>query len=393
MGGGEHALLELFKQIDIERYEISLYVLTGQGELISQIPVKVNLLNKKYFPISVLDNVGKMRLKKTIVRAMFVRGTIFKRIGYLMAQAKNMVKRGVFHMDKLLWKILADGADRLVQEFDLAVAYLEGGSAYYVESHVKAKKKVAFIHINYKLAGYDRELDEECYLGFDHIFAVSEEVKNVFLSVYPECYEKTTVFYNLINRNEIIDKAKENGGFSDDYNGFRILTVGRLVPQKALDIAIDTMKILKNTGNSFRWYVLGEGELRRKLEEKIHLLGLEKDFILLGAVNNPFPYYDQCNLYVQTSHFEGKSIAIEEAQVLGCAILVSDYRGVQEQVKDGVDGKICKPDPLILAEEIMNFFYHPQKLKDYGYYASIKKQTDNQKEIKKLTDLCEIEKL
>lgn len=387
IGGCEKALLELLRQIDLEKYEVSLFVLTGQGELIHHIPDKINLLNDKFYPVSVLDRAGKMRLFKTTVRLMMTRGTIFIRIRYVIKHLKKMLRQKRIQKDKLLWKILSDGAQRFEREYDLAVAYLEGGAAYYVDSHVKAKKKAAFVHINYGLAGYNRELDEDCYLNFDRIFAVSESVKEAFIAVYPECRACTTVLYNLINRENIIRRAKEKGGFSDNYEGFRILTVGRLVPQKALDIAINTMNILKSSGREVRWYVLGEGAMRKKLEEQIKRLNLEKDFILLGTVDNPFPYYEQCDLYVHTSNFEGKSVAIEEAQVLGCTILVTEHEGVREQVEDSVDGMICKPEPMILAEKILDIIKNPQRISNYGYAASRKKQADNTNEMNKILAL------
>ena len=108
------------------------------------------------------------------------------------------MKQGDIRKEKLLWKILSDGAQRFDEKYDLAVAFLEGGAAYYVASHVNAERKAAFIHINYEMAGYNRILDEDCYLKFDQIFTVSENVKNSFLHVYPECRMRTAVFFNLI---------------------------------------------------------------------------------------------------------------------------------------------------------------------------------------------------
>ena len=93
---------------------------------------------------------------------------------------------------------------------------------------------------------------------------------------------------------------------------------------------VPAMKLLKDQGIKARWYVLGEGELRNKLQQKIDSLGLKEDFLLLGAKENPYPYYKQCDLYVHATRFEGKSIAIQEAQVLGCTILVSDCSGNRE---------------------------------------------------------------
>ena len=64
------------------------------------------------------------------------------------------------------------------------------------------------------------------------------------------------------------------------------------------------MKILKDHGVKARWYVLGEGELREKLQSQINRLGLQEDFVLLGAKTNPYPYYRQCNMYVHATRFE-----------------------------------------------------------------------------------------
>ena len=64
-----------------------------------------------------------------------------------------------------------------------------------------------------------------------------------------------------------------------------------------------------------------------------------------GAVANPFPYFKQSDIYVHASRFEGKSIAIQEAQTLGCAIIASDCNGNREQIIDGEDGLLCELTP------------------------------------------------
>ena len=72
---------------------------------------------------------------------MFVRGTVFCLLPYLLSSLADMLKRRKVLPDKLLWRVLSDGGERFAEEYDLAVAYLEGGSAYYVADHVRAKKK------------------------------------------------------------------------------------------------------------------------------------------------------------------------------------------------------------------------------------------------------------
>lgn len=89
------------------------------------------------------------------------------------------------------------------------------------------------------------------------------------------------------------------------------------------------------------------------MQEQIDALGLTEDFILYGAVNNPYPFMKQADIYVHASRFEGKSIAIQEAQILGKPMVVSDCSGNREQVCHGRDGLMCGLTPDSLAENIM----------------------------------------
>lgn len=370
--GAEKALLELLKRFPKEQYEVSLYVLLDQGELISQIPSHVKVLNKEYSDASVLSREGKKVLNKKIWKRFWIHGAVFRNLSFLIRNTASMIKKGKISLDKLLWRVMSDSGQSIREHYDMAVAYLEGGATYYVHDHINADRKFTFLHVDYGFAGYTRALDRNCYLDFDRIFTVSDEVKKSFIKVYPECSRNTYVFHNLIDQKEIRRKAELPGGFEDSYDGKRILTVGRLTAQKAYEISIDAMKILKDHGIKARWYVLGEGELRGKLQNQIDRLGLQKDFLLLGAKKNPYPYYKQCDLYVHATRFEGKSIAIQEAQTLGCTILVSDSSGNREQVIPGEDGMMCKLTPEDVSRNIEELLRNPQKCEELGKKASVK---------------------
>lgn len=350
--GAETALLELLRRLENSGHEISLYVVMGQGELVGQLPAGVRLLNPVFHPDSVLSQKGKWGMGKTVCRAFFRNGGCFHKLRQMKAVCREMKRRGNFQPDKLLWRVVSDGALRFDETFDLAVAWLEGASAYYVADHVKAVRKCGFIHIDYESAGYTKEMDRDCWDKFHRIFAVSEETRSHFLAVYPRYASRTRVFHNILDQEAIRRKARAGGGFSDGYEGMRLLTVGRLTYQKAYDIAIDAMKRLKDSGQMVRWYVLGEGGQRKALEKKIAALGLKEDFVLLGDTENPFPYYAQADLYIHTTRFEGKSIAIQEAQILGCAVIASDCNGNREQIADGQDGILCRLTPEAIADSI-----------------------------------------
>lgn len=386
--GAETALIELLKSLDEKEYELSLYVLMGQGEMIDKISENVKLLNDHYCKDSVLSKQGKQAMMKTVWHSFWKNGDVFGKFAYIIRTFSAMRRTGKFQPDKILWRVISDGSPRFEETYDLAVAYLEGGSTYYVADHVKAKKKAAFIHIDYESSGYTRGMDRNCFDKMDRIFTVSDEVKKHFLNVYPKYQDKVKVFHNIINQDEIRRKAGEETGFEDHFDGVRLLTVGRLTYQKAYDIAIDAMKLIKDRGYKVRWYILGEGSERPALEKKVKELGLEKEFLMPGAASDPFPYYKQADIYVHATRFEGKSIAIQEAQTLGCAIIASDCNGNREQIVQGKDGLLCRLDPESIAEAVISLVEDRDKRIRLGNAAK-EKDIVHKGEIKLLLELMQ----
>lgn len=391
--GAETALLDLLCKMDEQnresgntRYDLSLFVLMGQGELAVKLPESVHLLNKNYCMESVLEPRGKRHMVCTVRKALLCRGTGIKLAPYMFRAYRQMRRSGQVRIDKILWRALSDGAVRLDETYDLAIAFLEGGSAYYVADHVKAKKKAAFIHIDYKRAGYSRELDQNCYLKYDALFPIGEQVRRQFVKVYPECADRTKIFHNILEVDKIRARAQEPGGFTDSYDGIRILTVGRLTEQKAYPVAIEAMHLLKQRGVDARWYVLGDGPERKKLEKQIAEDGLQEDFLLLGASENPYPYFAQTDIYVHATGFEGKSIAIQEAQVLGCAIVASEINW--EQINQDVDGLLCVLDAKAIMEAVLDLIENPDKRKRLGE-AALQKTVSFTEDIQLLDQLLD----
>ena len=384
--GAEVAMLELLRRMKNEQTEISLFVLTGQGELVKRLPKDIKLLNKDYCPVSVLSDTGRKYLRSNTLKACFRKASLIRNFPYVVVNGVRQLAKKRIQADKLLWRVLSDSAEVFDEEYDLAVSFLEGGSAYYVADHVKAKKKAAFIHIDYNSAGYTRKLDKDCYLKFDKIFTVSEETKGHFLSAYPECKSYTYAFHNILDENRISSLAEEDCDFGDDFNGYRIVTVGRLVYQKGYDIAIEAMELIKKEGLPVRWYILGEGNLHNELQELIDKAGLKNEFVLLGAKENPYPYVAKADLYVHATRFEGKSIAIQEAQVLAKPIVASDCSGNREQIESGVDGILCKLNPEDIKNAIVYMYEHGEAASVMGIKAS-EKQNAYEKDLDMLTEL------
>ncbi|MDD2647240.1 MAG: glycosyltransferase [Eubacteriales bacterium] len=385
--GAETALIELLRRLEITgRYEISLYAILPYGELFARVPKGVKILNRRFSCRSVLSFSGRAAIAGNVVKSFFYRFTGFKMLGDMRKNMKLQKKSGRMQYDKLLWRLLAKGRKPLGGEYDLAVAYLEGAATYFVADMVQAKAKASFIHIDYKRAGYLPEMDAGCYERIDRIFTVSNEVANQFLSVYPQYRDKVFLFRNLLNREGILEKAEKVEGFTDGFEGKRLVTVGRLHYQKAYDIAIQALRIIKDNGVNARWYILGDGPERAALEKQIDDSGLRGSFVLMGAVDNPYQYVKAADVYVHATRFEGKSIAIEEAQILGKAIVASNCTGNTEQIVDGVDGILLELSPENLAREIMRVL-GDDGLRKTLEENTLKKNLDHPEDMKRLLEL------
>ena len=191
----------------------------------------------------------------------------------------------------------------------------------------------------------------------DKIYAVLIGCGEVFWKSIRQ-YEKRRRYFQSDQPGAHGKKAHEPGGFTDHYEGTRILTVGRLYYQKGYDIAIQVAEQLKDRGREFRWYVLGEGESAH-LEKMIADRGLGGRFFLLGAKDNPYPWFLQADIYVCTSRYEGKSIVIEEAQALGKPVVAAGCTGIREQISNGRDGLIAETPRIRIAAAVERLMEDP----------------------------------
>lgn len=375
--GAEMALIELMKKLDsLGEYEIFLYSIIPCGELFKKVPNNVVVLNKSFSTSSVLSFGGHIRIAKTVINSFFYKLTGFRLIKYMLKNIREQKSSGrKLQYDKLLWRLLAKGRPNTKGQYDLAVAYTEGAATYYVAEKVSATSKASFVHIDYEEAGYTPLMDHDSYEFMNSIYVVSKAVGEKFTNVYPKYQHKVKLFRNLLDKDNIIEKAKSGQGFTDIFEGIRLVTVGRLHYQKGYDIAIEALAKIIDDGYNVRWYIIGEGSERGNLEKLIKEYSLEDSFILMGMQDNPYPYMLQADIYVHGTRFEGKSIAIEEAQILGKAILASNCTGNTEQIISGYDGLLFELTSDNLVKGLKLLIDKPDLRKQYEEHV-LKKELD-----------------
>lgn len=376
-GGAEKSLISFLNLLPKDKWKIDLAIANPHGMYMKQIPEEINFLNNLYDFENLSTPLMERRRKVAGIRD-FINQCIWQ-ISYPFVSKKEDLS-----YTEIRWKLWGKNIPKLNERYDLAIAYINGIATYYTIDKVNADKKIVWIHNEFEKMGYNYQFEKKYYEKSDRVVTISQECVDSFLRVYPEYKNKTSVIENISSETAIKNLAKEVP--KDDcffkFSGIKIVSVGRLMKQKGYDYAIDAASILKKKGIKFIWYVLGEGELRKELENQIEKNNLQDEFKLVGIKDNPFPYVANCDIFAQTSRFEGKSIALDEAKILCKPILVSNYVTAKASISNNINGKIVDMNPEAIAmglyelstdSEMRNKFITRLKIESNGNECEIEK--------------------
>ncbi len=159
------------------------------------------------------------------------------------------------------------------------------------------------------------------------------------------------------------------------YDGIRenrIVTVGRLVPQKNQEILIDVCKSICDIFPSYILEIYGEGPLKNSLQEKIDESGLHSKILLKGNVNDVFQVINKASIFVLTSNFEGMPNALIEAMALGIPCISSDCPcgGPKFLIDHGINGLLFEVNNVSqLKECIKDMLSNKEKAEKMGKNA------------------------
>ena len=140
-----------------------------------------------------------------------------------------------------------------------------------------------------------------------------------------------------------------------------------------------------------RWYIIGFGSDEALIRQKIADAGMQDHVILLGKKENPYPYIKACDIYVQPSRYEGKSVTVREAQVLCRPVVVTDYPTAKSQISDGIDGVIVPMDNEACASGLINVIKDKELQNTVSNYLATH-DYGNESEVEKIYDLLDMNK-
>lgn len=349
VGGTEKALLNMLTEIPKDKYDITIFLLEEYGGFSNCIPdgVQVEYFHRYKDIKEILNNPPQLTALKLFKKGRIIHSSI---ILFLHIISKVSQDRSIF------FKYILKSYPVLNNEFDAAVAY-DGPMdfiSYFVLNKIKSKKKIQWIHFDITKIGFNKYFAAKIYSKFNKIFVVSNEGRSKLINVVPGIKEKTEVFANVVSSRLIYSQLNEGNGFSDKFDGLRILTVGRLSAEKGQDIAIRVLARLIKNEYKVKWYCIGEGNSRKEYEKLVEDYSLQGKFLFLGSNSNPYPYIEQCDLYVQPSRHEGYCIALAEARCLKKPIVTTDFTGAKEQIRDGETGLIVRFNEDEIYDAITN---------------------------------------
>jgi glycosyltransferase involved in cell wall biosynthesis len=343
-GGAEKALISLLENIDYSLFHVDLFLFKHEGIFLGKLPKQVNLIKEpmeyKYFDMPLKKAVIGCIKQGRIDIALF---RVFA--GYIFKNEQNRAR-----CEQRAWKFISKSLQSINKQFDVAIGYLENNPVYFCVDKVNAHKKIGFIHNDYDRLGMDPDLDIKYFNKLDSIVTVSEGCVEILKKRFPLYNDKIELMFNIVSPNVIKKMSIEE--IDLQRSGIKITSVGRLHYQKGFEMAVEACEMLVRNGYRVTWYVVGEGEERNKLEQLIRDKNLEKVFILVGLKENPYPYIRQCDIYVQTSLYEGRCLTITEAKILNKPIVSTNFKVIYDQIDNEINGIVVNQDSTSIYEGI-----------------------------------------
>lgn len=347
IAGAEKSLISLLSMLDYSTYTVDLQLFAYGHALEPFIPEEVHVLPPlKYTQFTQLN--FRSALKEAVVNKQH--DLLVSRLTYsatIRLKNYNNPQKAI-----LYWKHVQNVIENNPKTYDIAISYAQGVPTYYVADKVRAKRKLAWVNVSYDPDDKVKQFQRKYYGKFDQIVTVSHSTKAVFTKHFPTLKEKVAVLYDITNPELIMQMAELDSGFTDDFNGIRILTVGRLAHQKGYDLALEACEQLKKDGVHFKWYAIGKGPLEEEIKKRLKEKGLEQYFMLLGSKVNPYPYYKQADLYVQTSRFEGFGLAIAEARFFNVPVVTTEFDAVYNQIVHRKNGLVVQQNGKSISQAI-----------------------------------------
>lgn len=385
LGGAERALLGLLNAIDTNKVDVDLFLNQHTGAFMSLIPSKINLL-PEIPAYSAVERPMKTVLREGQWGVLW--GRVIGRIRY-----KRYLRSVGMKRDGSATQYVFDGVSpflpslKYLGHYDLAISFLD--PPHIVQDKVDASIRMEWIHTDWSTVEVNEKLVEPRWGRNDYIVSISESVTEQFLKRFPQFKDKIIEIHNILSPSFVRSQALlEDGMHEFNPEGVTLCSVGRIAYLKNFDNIPHIARIMKDRGLKFHWYVIGPGK-HESIDETIQNNDVEDCVHFIGSKSNPYPWMKACDIYIQPSRYEGHSVTVREAQILGKPVIITNYPTAKSQIQNGIDGIICGMENESVAHAILALANNRDKQKRLSEYVS-SHDYGNEGEVEKIYQLLNI---
>ena len=371
VGGIQTSLINMVKEMK-DKHEIDVLMFHNGGILKNRFPDGVKIIEPSF-----LMRLHGMTASEAKKKGFFT---------YVMRMLTGVFDR-LFTNRFSIWFALL--FQKMLKGYDVAIAFHQedapratvSGFYRFVSKKTDAPIKIGWIHYVPGTVSFDDRKNIKYMKKMDKLVCVSNATAKHFASVHSELADKIDYCYNFHDIDRI--KSLSNGELkiAFDKNKFNCFSASRLTSQKAIPRAIRAFSTVLHKNPDVVWYIAGDGSDRAECERLISDNGLDEQIVLLGSLDNPYPYMKQCELYILPSLSEAAPMVYGEAMVCKTPIFTSNTISAAEMVPKEF-GMICENseeglrkgfEMLLSKRELLKTYKQRLNVYDYTNSRSVEK--------------------
>lgn len=329
MGGVPRVVLDLLRNLPKDKFDFTLMLNLYQGELINEIPPDVKLI---------IVEKGREQMSNNF---------LLKQLQLI----SRRIKLELYHrFPRLLFAL------KVSEKYDLEISPGYAEFDMVLNSPDKSSRKIGWFHTD---VGYDKDENRvlsriEKMKKFDFMIFGSKQTRQVIKDLYQVSYPNSTVIYNVIKINEVLEKAKAfDYSFQTDLPVFS--SMGRLHHRKGYHTLMKVHKRLLDDGYPHKIAVIGGGNEMENLLTQRRELNVEDSFLLLDTQSNPYPFIKASDFFILPTQSESYPLVIGEVMALEKPIISTNVGGISEMIEDDIDGVLIKYDEQEMYDAMKNF--------------------------------------
>ncbi|QBZ83543.1 GalNAc-alpha-(1-_4)-GalNAc-alpha-(1-_3)-diNAcBac-PP-undecaprenol alpha-1,4-N-acetyl-D-galactosaminyltransferase [Hydrogenovibrio crunogenus] len=285
----------------------------------------------------------------------------------------HFLKKGIFFRGSVISQILHLYVILKKNKFDRIYGFSEDANyPLAVASRLAGVSDKVVLSVHNPVQKFSKKVKNRIknhYGRVDRVIAVSEGVRQGLINLgLPQ--EKVIFVPNPVDMKMISKLMNQPTSVHLPESKINIISVGRLHPHKGFDMLIGAFSKLNS--KDIHLSIIGEGQQRVELEQKIEELGVSEQVDLLGQQMNPFAILKQANIYVLSSRLEGWPLVLMEAMAVGLPVVSFKCpNGPDEIIEHKKDGLLVEAKDIDeLSNSIQYLIDSPEFREKLGLNAS-----------------------